>query len=149
MRKSLLGSLQSKARRVPDLQPSIPPAWPLYDEHYSKPQMNPQRDSPLFTRLSAELRVLIYQAALTDPHRFLHICKNNYKYLETKKEKVMRRLTAHVWCTDMESTAPTWQHACYGDYVIIEPGKYTAFVQHRIMETNDKLLSLLLACRLM
>ncbi|KAF2653175.1 hypothetical protein K491DRAFT_680773 [Lophiostoma macrostomum CBS 122681] len=136
---SILGKLkklQLKARRHPE--PTYHPAWPLCDEEISRPDMEPQHGSPLFGTLSAELRIMIYRAVLTDASRFLHICLN-------RRDGVRRRVrsVAHYWCVDMESQFPKWQHTCYGEK-FSPPGQEF----RPITETDDKLLSLLLTCRI-
>ena len=113
--------------------------WPLQDDVTVKPKIRMQQKSPLFTKLSAELRILIYQAALGDPHRFLHICENTSR----KRQRV-----SHYYCTDIESRYPTWQHNCYDDSKA-NLDFWVTMTQPIVKTTNDKLLSLLLTCRLM
>lgn len=114
--------------------------------------MNPQSHCLLFAVLSAELRIPVYRAALTDPYRFLHICKNLHDrfpdHIMSKKKKAKQRPAAHFWCIDMESPFPTWQHECYQDGNRKKPGE-AGVAWRPITETGDKLLSLLLTCRLM
>ncbi|KAF2675794.1 hypothetical protein K458DRAFT_197252 [Lentithecium fluviatile CBS 122367] len=128
----------------PELEPEFNPrprwprAWPLNDG-CARPEIQTQQQCPLFAKLSAEIRVLLYRAALTDPSRFLHICRNRVELEPT-------RPAAHFWCIDMDSPYPTWQHKCYGESLELRLTQ-TAFCRRSITETNDKMLSLLLACR--
>jgi hypothetical protein len=120
------------------LEPLPPSTWPLQDDCTVKPKIRMQQKSLLFTKLSAELRILIYQAALGDPHRFLHIC-------ESTKQK--RQSVSHYHCTDIESPYPTWQHSCYSD--IPANLVFGVLMVQPTVKTKDKLLALLLTCRLM
>jgi hypothetical protein len=126
----------TRASSLPDVP--FAPAWPLQDAKVPKAPTNPQLHSPLFGKLSTELRLIIYEAVLTDPTRFLHIC-------QTKGDTSSRRQIAHVWCTDTHSRFPTWQHSCFGD--IMRNGTNPSHV--RITQTDDKLLSPLFSCRAM
>jgi hypothetical protein len=107
-------------------------AWPLCDPELGRPKIYPQAASPLFGKLSVELRILIYRAVLTEPTRFLHIIKH---LPQPEKKHRPRRPMAHYWCDNMDLPFPTFQHhTCYhGDKT----------------ETNDNLLSVLLTCRAM
>jgi hypothetical protein len=127
-------------RRTKGWPPSA--AWPLQDA-FPMPIMNPQLQSPLFGKLSAELRILIYQYVLGDPERYMHICFN---MRQTEFDKRVRPV-AHFRCIDMDSPFPTWQHACFGQTLKDTPHYFP--VQRVITETDDKLLALLLTCRLM
>lgn len=101
--------------------------------------MHQQLQCPLFEKLSAELRLFIYEFVLGDHTRLLHICKN----LDS------RRSVAHYRCTDTDSPYPTWQHACFGEERIVVPGKYSSLHSRANTETDDNLISLLLTCRRM
>jgi hypothetical protein len=141
---------RSTSKAKTDVSPKYPPAWPLCSDDHPKPRINPQTQSPLFTVLSAELRIQVYQAVLTDPPRFLHIIKNRFPArhgLQKLKKKVPERRVAHYWCTDMESPYPTWQHVCYGESLDPTSPIPRTFHRRPITETNDKLLSLLQTCR--
>jgi hypothetical protein len=130
------------------LKPSYkyPLAWPLCEVEFGRPEPDPQAACPLFNKLSAELRVSVYQAVLTDPHRFLHIIK---KLPRRAKRKRARREVAHFWCVDMESPFPTFQHdACYGEYRGHNLPCLPFSGSRPITETDNKLLSLLLTCRI-
>lgn len=82
---------------------SYPAAWPLLEDTTARPPINPQSQSPLFSRLTPELRRLIYVLAIGDVYRFTHI------YPDPDNPA---RLT-HSRCTDMDSPYPTWQHTCF------------------------------------
>jgi hypothetical protein len=137
-----LRKLGIKVSRAVGLHSMPTPAWPLQHE-CDTPEMLDQLQSPLFGRLSAELRVSIYEAVLGDPERFLHICLN-------KKNKKMRRV-AHWQCTEMDSPFPTWQHYCFGgEPSLDEEGRPTGRLKFRpITITDDQLLAILLSCRIM
>ncbi|KAF2444645.1 hypothetical protein P171DRAFT_431447 [Karstenula rhodostoma CBS 690.94] len=106
-------------------------------------EMMNQVQSPLFGKLSAELRIPIYAAVLGDPERFLHICLNK----KDKKNKKRRRL-AHWRCTNLESPHPTWQHSCFGEERVLSPSGTFVTIHHRaVTTTEDQLLALLLSCR--
>jgi hypothetical protein len=143
MREFLQSSLQ-KARSALTKQLSYPPAWPLHDEQCAKPDMHAQTASLLFGKLSAELRISIYESVLTDPERFLHICQNHRK----RNTRHSERAVAHHWCTDRDSPFPTWQHACFGEHTY-NNAQMKVFASRPITTTNDQLLSLLLSCRRM
>lgn len=145
MREYLSQSLQ-KTRSVFKSKPRYPPAWPLHDEQHGKPAISAQEQCPLFQKLSAELRILIYEAALTDRGRLLHMCANQ-RYGRLRKGKHAVRSVAHVWCVDQGSPFPTWQHTCYGESREITEHQ-SVFCPRPITTTDDKLLSLLKTCRL-
>lgn len=136
--------------RIPKIfRPSYkyPLAWPLCDVEFGRPKLDPQAKSPLFNKMSSELRVFVYRVVLTDPHRFLHIIKNLPHPIRKKRA---RRSVAHFWCENMEVPYPTWQHdACYGEYTEVRPSGCTLRRDRPVTETNDNLLSLLLTCRAM
>jgi hypothetical protein len=95
-----------------------------------------QTQSILFSVLSEDVRLLIYEAALSDPAQLLHIV--SYR----GKEK--RRTMGHWHCVDAQSPFPTWQHSCHGIYEV-EGG-----IRHRSEpRSNSNLLPLLLTCRIM
>ncbi|KAF2182960.1 hypothetical protein K469DRAFT_635881 [Zopfia rhizophila CBS 207.26] len=137
LRSKLSGSKKSTAP-APEWPPSA--AWPLQDT-FPQPTMNQQLHSPLFRKLSPEPRILIYQVVLGDPERYLHICMN-------EPDGRGARSVAHFRRIDMDSPFPTWQHKCFGEERVVVPGKYSAFKEHPRTETDDKLLALLLTCRL-
>ena len=143
MRGFFQNSLQ-KARSALTKQPSYPPAWPLQDEQCAKPDIHAQDASPLFGKISAELRISIYEAVLTDTERLLHICQNRRK----QKTRRPERPVAHYWCTDRDSSFPTRQHPCFGEYTY-NNDQMKVSASRPITTTNDHLLSLLLSCRRM
>jgi hypothetical protein len=133
--------LRKKVSQAVGMRSSPIPAWPLQVER-EVPEIMNQVQSPLFGKLSAELRIPIYSAVLGDPERFLHICLN-------KKDKKRRRL-AHWRCTNLESPHPTWQHSCFGEERVLSPSGTFITIQHRaVTTTEDQLLALLLSCRRM
>ncbi|KAF2820118.1 hypothetical protein CC86DRAFT_361784 [Ophiobolus disseminans] len=138
-------SLQ-KTRSIFKSKPPYPPAWPLQDEQHPKPQMNAQEQCPIFAKLSAELRVMVYEAVLIDSSRYLHICTNRRSKRERRGRRAVRS-NAHFWCIEQDSPFPTWQHAgCYGEW--LEPTPHYSTVHTRpITTTDDKILSLLITCR--
>ncbi|KAF2867469.1 hypothetical protein BDV95DRAFT_180536 [Massariosphaeria phaeospora] len=132
-----------KARSALTSKASDPPARSHRNRELAKHDINAQQECPLFSKLSAELRIPIYEAVLTDRDRLLHICMNRRE----GKEKRTVRPVAHIWCTDQESPFPPWQHACFGESV--EDLAYeTVFCSRSTTTTDDQLLSLLLSCRL-
>jgi hypothetical protein len=134
----------------PQPQSPYPPSWPLQGEHHAKPETNAQSTCPLYGKLSAELRILIYQAVLTDPGRLLHVCINRI-IQEKRKKKDIVRAVAHRFCTEMDSPYPKWQHLCYGGDIEYHEGLMITPYHTRSFTTKsgDQLLSLLLTCRLM
>jgi hypothetical protein len=126
-----------------DPRPMWPRAWPLNDG-CARPEIHNQQQSLLFENLSAEIRLNLYRAVLTDPSRFLHICRN----IHWNDAIGATRPVAHFWCIDMNSPHPTWQHKCYGDSRLHIPNR-TFFYPSQVTETNDQMLSLLLSCRRM
>jgi hypothetical protein len=140
-RSLILQRFTNKLAQAVGLRPTPIPAWPLQDE-CDVPEMMDQLQSPLFGNLSAELRILIYSAVLSDPERFLHICLN------WKKKKC--RPMAHWRCTDLESPFPTWQHNCFGENPLFDKeGKFYNVRFRQVTTTNDQLIALLLSCRRM
>jgi hypothetical protein len=132
-----------KARSALSSKSPYPPARLRHDNELTEDDITAQKECPLFSKLSAELRILIYEAVLTDRSRFLHICMNRRQ----RKAKRRVRPVAHFWCTDQDSPFPTWQHACFGESV--KPlEQMMAFCFRPITTTDDHLLSLLLSCRL-
>ncbi|KAF1999856.1 hypothetical protein P154DRAFT_522939 [Amniculicola lignicola CBS 123094] len=121
-------------------------AWPLQDA-FPPPPMSHQEQSPLFAQLCIEIRLLIYEAVLGDPQRYMHIRSNIRHRRKQKKQKRPERTVAHFRCTDMESPFPTWQHKCFGEEWRVDPGRWSGVAIART-ETDDKLLALLLTCRL-
>jgi hypothetical protein len=94
-----------------------------------------QRQCVLFNALSSEIRLLVYEAALSDPVRLLHVVP----YRGEQKRQAM----GHWRCVDEESPYPTWQHTCFGIW-LGEKGKH----HRKEPRSSDNLVSLLLACRL-
>ncbi|KAF2492917.1 hypothetical protein BU16DRAFT_564219 [Lophium mytilinum] len=93
-----------------------------------------QAQSPLFgKRFPAELRIAIYEAVLGDPVRLMHIVPH-----EDGSKRV-----GHRRCIELDCPYPTWQHKCFGKYED-ERGMH----HRRTPQTHDKLLSLLVSCRL-
>jgi len=96
-----------------------------------------QKQCVLFGRLSAEVRLLIYEEVLADPQRLLHFLHVTYGIGRPYK-------LGHWRCVDKDSPYVTWQHTCFG---VWSEGD----VQHirPACHTNSDLISLLLACRIM
>ncbi|PVH95901.1 hypothetical protein DM02DRAFT_632443 [Periconia macrospinosa] len=135
-RRDKLRRFPNKLLQVVGLRPTLAPAWPLQDNCHIPTILN-QLQSPLFGKLSIELRISIYSDVLGDLERFLHICLN--------KKKKGRRV-AHWRCTDTESPFPTWQHNCFRDLPFLKSGTYHNFPPG-FTTTNDLLTALLLSCR--
>ncbi|KAH7413562.1 hypothetical protein DE146DRAFT_239 [Phaeosphaeria sp. MPI-PUGE-AT-0046c] len=93
-----------------------------------------QDQSILFRLLSADIRMLIHEEALSDMGHLLHIVP----YVGKRKRKVM----GHWHCTDQKSEFPLWQHSCFGLWLEDD-------TRHRRLEprSNSNLMSWLLACR--
>jgi hypothetical protein len=89
-----------------------------------------------FVRLSAEIRLIIYEAVLSDPDRLLHIV--------SYRGRLHQPGLGHWHCEDAESLFPTWQHTCYG--MRAEEGGMSWRKEPR---SNSNLMSLPLTCRLM
>ncbi|KAF2826894.1 hypothetical protein CC86DRAFT_406137 [Ophiobolus disseminans] len=94
-----------------------------------------QKQSRLFNLVSADVRLLIYEAVLADPDRMLHIVS----YRGNRHRPCM----GHWQCDDAESPLPTWQHSCYGIWTPESGGTY----RRREPRSNSNLVSMLLACR--
>lgn len=97
-----------------------------------------QDQSALFDRLSAELRLLVYEAALSEPGRLLHLVQ--YKGPEGRSR------IGHRHCRDADSLLPTWQHACFG---IWRNESGTSVIRRPFRRSDSNLLSLILTCRIM
>lgn len=131
----------SKRAKPSRLPPNAGRVWPRKcpETSISLHSIDAQHQSPLFGKLSAELRILIYEAVLGDPVRPMHIVPcNDWDVVPVKQ------LVAHQRCIDMDSAYPMWQHKCFLWYM--EDGHQT--LQNRPCST-DKLLALLLSCRRM
>ena len=94
-----------------------------------------QHQSPIFGRLSAELRLTIYEFAFGDPTRFMH----------TFQDRGGKRRIAHRRCQDSESLYPTWQHSCFGKWAEEDGEMYSLGTTI----TEDSMLSFLISCRRM
>lgn len=133
--------IRSRVAQAVGMRSSAVPAWPL-QAACEVPDMIDQLQSPLFGKLSAELRIPIYAVVLGDPERFLHICLN--------KPAKRRRQLAHWRCVDMHSPHPTWQHSCFGEIPLFSPqGNFTTLKPRLVTVTEDHLLGLFLSCRKM
>ncbi|KAI4943120.1 hypothetical protein J4E86_010067 [Alternaria arbusti] len=96
-----------------------------------------QKQCVLFQKLSAEMRLLIYEEVLADPQRLLHAL--HVTPIGGRPAKL-----GHWRCETPQSESLVWQHACFG---LWNEGEF----QHvrDAYYTNGDLLSLLLTCRLM
>jgi hypothetical protein len=89
----------------------------------------------LFKMVSSEVRLLIYEAVLSDPGRLLHIVPY--------RGKERRQGVGHWRCEDTESPLPTWQHSCFGTWA------GDACIYKRVEpRSGSNLVALLLTCRL-
>ncbi|KAF1836064.1 hypothetical protein BDW02DRAFT_567395 [Decorospora gaudefroyi] len=95
-----------------------------------------QKQCDLFEKLSTEIRLLIYEAVLTDPDRPLH-------FLHVTPLRGRPKKLGHWRCEESDSPYLMWQHSCFG---LWDKGS-TRVIRHA-SHTNSDLLSLLLACRL-
>lgn len=121
-------------------------AWPL-QESFSPPRMNNQLQPLLFGKLTPEIRISIYKAALGCPVRYLYICKNDLSWEVTYGHKF--RTVAHFRCMDTDSPYPAWQHVCFGEESSGDNGSLHTSRTRPLTATRDKLIALLLTCRLM
>jgi hypothetical protein len=132
--------LQKLRRGKPAVVTTIPPTQDLQaGSRPDLPRGSPiaQKQCDLFGKLSAEVRLLIYEAALADADRLLH-------FLHATPTRGRPKKLGHWRCDGLDSPYLTWQHPCFGLW--IEPGvQYTRNASH----TNSDLMSLLLTCRLM
>ncbi len=96
-----------------------------------------QKQCLLFGKLSAEVRLLIYEEVLADPHRLLH-------FLHVTPLGGRPKKLGHWRCENPNSQSLTWQHACFGLWTEGE-SQYIRDASY----TNGDLISLLLTCRLM
>lgn len=135
-----------KVSQAVGLRPKFTPAWPL-QSNCDVPEIRDQFQSPLFGKLSVELRLIIYELVLGDPERFLHLCLNRG---EEAKEN---RKVAHWRCDEMDSPFPTWQHWCFGDHPLIDGEAHYDHMynppRRKITVTEDRLIEILLCCRRM
>lgn len=143
--QSLLERLKDVRLTTRNTSHSYSPAWPLQEENIARPVFDPQRDCPLLQKLSLELRIIIYRLVLSNSSQFLHICLNDRQAKRNRK----RRRVAHFRCVENDSPFPTWQHMCYGEKITDHPRGLSSWSPRVVTETDDKLLSLLLTCRLM
>jgi hypothetical protein len=130
MRRFLHQTLHRKNAVPPQEPDGAPPPYVMIGPAHA------QRQCVLFDVLSTDVRLLIYEAALSDPYLLLHVVS----YRGVKKRKGL----GHWRCVDAESPFPTWQHKCFG----IWAGK-TGRTSRQEPRSSDNLVSLLLACRLM
>jgi hypothetical protein len=75
---------------------------PIY---YIAGQAESQSPSSLLSLVSNNVRLLIYEATLTDSGRLLHIVS----YRGKQRQKGI----GHWHCEDKESPFPIWQHSCF------------------------------------
>jgi hypothetical protein len=129
MRRFLDQALRRKKVVPPQGPDGPPPPYVMTEPAHT------QRQCTLFNVLSADVRLLIYEAVLSDSGRLLHVTFYN----GNQKRKGM----GHWRCSDEESPHPTWQHKCFGIWVTGNRG-------HRRKEprSDSNLVSLLLACRI-
>ncbi|KAF1836062.1 hypothetical protein BDW02DRAFT_567394 [Decorospora gaudefroyi] len=95
-----------------------------------------QKQCALFEKLSIEIRLLIYEAVLTDPDRPLH-------FLHVTPTRGRPKKLGHWRCEEKDSPYLMWQHSCFGLWV-----EGSSQLTRNASYTNSDLLSLLLACRL-
>ena len=138
MRAFILRKMQRKITTTPPLPCSNTAGsyTTLRSELPRKPAYA-QEQCILFAKLSVELRLLIYHAALADPHRLLH-------FLHVTPYESDPAKTGHWRCEDVDSTYPIWQHRCFGCWV-----EGDTRYQRNASYTNSDLISLLLTCRSM
>jgi hypothetical protein len=122
-------------RTPPALRCTLPTPATVLQLFVTTGPVHDQSQSIVFDKLSAEIRLLIYEAVLTDPTRLLHISFFS-------KSEGMR----HWRCEDVDSPFPLWQHRCFGIYNNSDnSGRH-----HRTeSRSNDNLVNLLLTCRRM
>jgi hypothetical protein len=96
-----------------------------------------QTECTLFSKLSTEVRLLVYKAVLADPDRLLH-------FLHTTPTRGRPNKLGHWRCDDTECPKLTWQHKCFGVWVA-----GGALVTRDASHTNGDLIFLLMTCRQM
>jgi hypothetical protein len=109
--------------------------------------MNPthlQHQSPLFGNLSGELRTLIYEFALGHPNHLMHVILDRAGDQDRSADRRFR----HQICEDEDTSYPTWQHTCFGQWGKDATGR-AIIKDYRPAASNDGLLSLVLSCRQM
>jgi hypothetical protein len=95
-----------------------------------------QKQCLLFGKLSAEVRLLIYEEILADPQRLLH-------FLHVTPTRGRPTKLGHWRCEDMDSPYLTWQHLCFGVW-----NEGSARCYRSASHTNGDLISILVTCRL-
>jgi hypothetical protein len=96
-----------------------------------------QEQSVLFGKLSAEMRLLIYEKVLAEPQCLLH-------FLHVTPTKGRPAKLGHWRCEDAASPYLTWQHVCFG---VWNEGSTRWY--RPASTTNGDLISMLITCRLM
>ncbi|KAF1954804.1 hypothetical protein CC80DRAFT_549985 [Byssothecium circinans] len=124
----------SKPRRTP--QPPSNPPKPRYRARppISRKPRNQQVQCPLFNpSFPAELRIQVYEAALGDNERLMHVIP-----FDDNSNRVGRQR-----CKDTNSERLVWQHECFGT-LLLNGGSS----RRRQFEfwADDRLLALLLTC---
>jgi hypothetical protein len=110
------------------------PHWPPHPPISTKSR-NPQQECPLFSpNFPAELRIKIYEAALGDSDRFMHVIP-----FDDESNRVGRRRCDNTH----DGELPTWQHSCFGRK--LAPDKRTCWHGCEFW-SEDRLLAFLLTC---
>lgn len=121
-------------------------AWPL-QEAFPLPRIQNQLQSPFFRKLSPEIRIVVYKAALSCPKQYLHVCRSELFGAESINGHRVRSL-AHYRCVDMDSLYPSWQHVCFGEEIVEVYGETAVSRSRYVTATRDNLIAMLLTCRL-
>jgi hypothetical protein len=133
-------------RKLLPKKPTVATATPSTptEEVQPVPRPNLPRNSPLaqkqcilFDKLSAEVRLLIYEAALADPDCLLH-------FLHITPLMGRSRTLGHWRCDNVECPYLTWQ---YKSFDVWQGGAVR--VTWDASHTNGDLISLLMTCRQM
>ncbi|KAF2648166.1 hypothetical protein K491DRAFT_257429 [Lophiostoma macrostomum CBS 122681] len=118
-----------------------------------RPRTYSQHQSPLFRKLSGELRNSVYEYALGSPSCLMHIIPTG---AETQDELATTSF-GHRRCDDHGSKSlwpnysehpgyPTWQHTCFGQWSKVNDGR-AGGGRHHATASNDGLISLVFNCR--
>jgi hypothetical protein len=96
-----------------------------------------QKQCVLFGKLSAEIRLLVYEKVLAEPQCLLH-------FLHVTPTKGRPAKLGHWRCEDAAIPYLTWQHVCFG---VWNEGSTRWY--RPASTTNGDLISMLITCRLM
>jgi hypothetical protein len=134
----LFGGSNNKRRSPPPWPKNSPKAQAPSRPPISTKPRNPQKECPLFSpTFPAELRLKIYEAAIGNPDRYMHVIP-----FDDQSNRVGRRRCDNIH----ESGGPTFQHSCFGQWLTSDK-----LYSQRIYEfwSGDRILALVTVCHRM